>query len=123
MIMKWSKRSGIKKLLDETKQYSQGRQIFNIIISTRLSPTNSSVPSFGAVVSYNSCDPIYLIKVNENEVMRDHYGYSISPGELFLRGNYLKSEQSRNMSLKKFSIVSGEVLCDPVEFLKVCLTS
>ena len=51
--------------------------------------------------------------------MRDRYGHSISPGELFLRGNYLKSERSRNMSSKKFSIVSGEVLCDPAEVFEV----
>ena len=64
-----------------------------------------------------------MIKVNEkgiaNEVKRDRYGHSISPGEHFLRGNYLKPERSRSMSSKKFSIVAGDVFCDPAEVFEV----
>ena len=47
------------------------------------------------------------------------YGHSIGPGENYLKGNYLKAERSRNMSLKKFSIVTGDVLCDPEEVFEV----
>ena len=47
--------------------------------------------------------------------MNDDYGQSIGPGENYLKGNHLKAERWRNMSLKKFSIVTGDVLCDPEE--------
>ena len=51
-----------------------------------------SVPSFVAVISYNSCAPIYMIKVKEKgvakEAMNDRHGHSIGPGENYLKGNY-----------------------------------
>ena len=47
------------------------------------------------------------------------HGYSIAPGELFLRGSYLKPERSRNISRKMFSLVPGDVLCDPDEVFEV----
>ena len=51
--------------------------------------------------------------------MNDRYGHSIGPGENYLNGNYLKAERSHNMSLKKFSIVTVDVLCDPEEVFEV----
>lgn len=93
--------------LDE--EQDRGQHIFEFV----------SIPCFIAVISFNSCEPIYFIKVIEKgvatDVMRDRYGHSINSGECFLRGNYLKSDRSRNMALKRFSIVPGDVLCDPVE--------
>ena len=47
------------------------------------------------------------------------YGHSIAPGELFLRGSYLKPERSRNISQKMFSLVARYVICDPDKVLKV----
>ena len=63
-----------------------------------------------------------MIKVKEKgakEALNGRYGYSIGPGENYAKGNYFKAERSRKMSLKKFSIVTGDVLCDPEEIFEV----
>ena len=44
-----------------------------------------------------------------------NFGHFLSPGELFLKGSYLKPERSRNISQKTFRLVLGDVLCDPDE--------
>ena len=75
------------------------------------------MPSFVAVISYNSYEPVHVIKIIEkgevSEEIKDCYGHSIAPGELFLIGSYLKPERSRNISRKMFSLVPVDVLCDP----------
>ena len=43
-------------------------------------------------------------------VLCANFGHLLSPGELFLRVSYLKSERSRNVSQEKFSLVPGDVL-------------
>ena len=51
------------------------------------------ISSFVAVVSYNSWEPVYIIRINEkvtvNEEMKDRYGHSLALGQLYLKGNYL----------------------------------
>ena len=75
------------------------------------------IPSFVAVVSYNSCEPGYIIKINvkgtAKEETKDCYRHSLAPGQLYLKGNYLKLVRSKNISQKKFSLIHGDVLCDP----------
>ena len=44
---------------------------------------------------------------------------SIVLGKHFLRGSYLKPERSRNISQNMFSLVPGNVLCDPDEVFEV----
>ena len=82
--------------LDEQQDY--GQHVFAFV----------SVPSFVAVISYNSC-----------EAMNDRYGHSLDARENYLKGNYLKAEGSHNMSLKKFSIVTGDVLCNSEKVFEV----
>ena len=41
------------------------------------------------------------------------YRHCIAPGELILRGSYLKPERSRNISRKIFSLAPGDVLSNP----------
>ena len=43
----------------------------------------------------------------------------MAPGEFFLRGSYIKSERSRNISRKMFSLIPGDVLCDADEVFEV----
>ena len=78
------------------------------------------VPSFVAVISYNSCEPVFVIKIIENglanEEMKDRFGHSLAPGQLYLKGNYLKLVRSRNISRKTFSLIPGAVLCNPEVF-------
>ena len=42
-----------------------------------------------------------------------------APGELFLRGSYLKPKRSRNISRKMLSLVPGNIFCDPDEVFEV----
>ena len=63
-----------------------------------------SIPSFVAAVSYNSCEPVYIIKVTEKDLAKDelknHFGLVIYPGELYLKGNYLKLTRLKNIARK-----------------------
>ena len=49
------------------------------------------------------------------EEMLDHFGHSLTPGQLYLQGNYLKLVISKHVSWKKFSLILtfDDVLCDP----------
>ena len=58
-------------------------------------------------------------KGEASEEIKGRYRHSIAPRELFLRGSYLKPERSRNISRKMFSLVPGDVLCDPHEVSEV----
>ena len=60
------------------------------------------MPSFVAVISYNSCESLYIIKIIEkgetSAEIKNCYGHSITSRELFLNGSYLKPERPRNIS-------------------------
>ena len=45
--------------------------------------------------------------------MKDRYENFLTPRQLHLKGNYLKLVISKNISRKKFSLIPGDVLCDP----------
>ena len=74
-----------------------------------------SIPSFVAVVSYNSCEPVYIIKVTEKDLakeeLKDRFGHVIYPGEPYLKDNYLKLSRSKNVARKNFIFVPADVLC------------
>ena len=78
-----------------------------------------SITSFVAVVSYNLCEPVYIIKVTEKnlakEELKGRFGHIIYPGELYLKGNYLKLTRSKNIARKKFTLLPGDVVCEPDE--------
>ena len=77
------------------------------------------IPSFVAVITFSLNEPVYIIKVTENDramqMMSDIYGYRISKGKLYLRENYLKVVRSKNMLLKKFEILISKVIMPPDE--------
>ena len=80
-----------------------------------------SIPSFVAVVSYNSCEPVCIIKVTEKDLakeeLKDRFGHVIYPGELYLKGYYPKLTRSKNIPRKKFNLVPGDVVCEPDKVL------
>ena len=51
--------------------------------------------------------------------MKDRYGHSLAPGQLYLNGNYLKLVRLKNISWKKFSFIPDDVLCDPDEVFDI----
>ena len=86
--------------LDDSNE-DRGQHVFEFV----------SIPSFVAVVSYNSCEPVYIIKVTEKDLakeeLKDRFGHVIYPGE------YLKLTRSKNIPWKKFNLVPGDVVCEP----------
>lgn len=82
-----------------------------------------ATPSFIALVSGDSTEPIYLLKLEEKKMAEkeehDDFGHIISPGEFFIRGRYLKKERSRSTRCYKFSILSGDAICTPDEVFEL----
>ena len=80
--------------LDDSNE-DRGQHVFEFV----------SIPPFVAVVSYNSCEPVYIIKVTEKDLakeeLKDRFGHVIYPGEPYLKGNYLKLSRSKNIARKK----------------------
>ena len=64
-----------------------------------------------------------ILKVEEKGVadtdLEDDQGNPIEANQLFLRGNYLKTERSRSNRLQKFSVLTGKVLVDPSEVFEL----
>ena len=58
----------------------------------------------------NTSEAIYFIKIAEKNVakenLRDQFGYEIFPGECYLKGFYLQNSRSKNINIKKFSILN-----------------
>ena len=99
--------------LDENEGGERGHQIFIFL----------KVPSFVAFISYKSNEPEYIIKIFQkaeaSEEIKDHYGHSVAPWELFLRVSYLKPKRSRNISREMFILVPWDILCDSDEVFEV----
>ena len=94
--------------LDDSNE-DRGQHVFEFV----------SIPSFVAIASYNSCEPVYIIKVTEkdsaNKQLKDRFGHVIYPGELYLKGNYLKLTRSKNIARKMITLIPGDVVCKPDE--------
>ena len=72
-----------------------------------------------AVITLCLNEPVYIIKVKEKgsatEPLHDMHGHNISTEELYLRGNYLKTARSKNISRKNFQIKKFEFIIPPDE--------
>ena len=77
----------------------------------------SLFPVTVAVMSCNISEPIFFIKEAEKNVakenMRDRLGHEIFPGERYLKGFYQQKSRSKNISIKKFSILSYDLCLTP----------
>ena len=49
------------------------------------------------------------------ENLRDQFGHEIFPGECYLKGFYLQKSRSKNINIKKFSILNYDVYLTPDE--------
>ena len=92
--------------LDENEK-ERGHQLYEFV----------EVPSFVSVTSFDSCEQMYKINITEkgevNEELKNHYGHQIA------LGGALKPERSRNISRKNFSLIGGDVSCEPEQIFKV----
>ena len=68
-------------------------------------------------MSCNISEPIFFIKEAEKNVakenMRDRLGHEILPGERYLKGFYQQKSRSKNISIKKFFILSYDLCLTP----------
>ena len=82
-----------------------------------------AVPSFVVLISEDSNEPVYILKVEEKERAekdeQDDFEHCIPAGDLYIRGKYLKKERSRSTRVHKFSIISADALCTPDEIFDV----
>ena len=70
-----------------------------VIITLEYDPTKIfefvTIPSFVAVISCNTSEPIYFIKIVKKnmakENFRDRFGQEIFPGVCYLKGFYLQN--------------------------------
>ena len=62
--------------------------------------------SFVAVISCNSSEPIYFIKIVEQNVakenLRDQFEQETFPGECYLKGFYFQKSSSKTLTSKSF---------------------
>ena len=82
-----------------------------------------AVPSFVALISEDSNEPVYILKVEEKERAekdeQDDFEHCIPAGDLYIRGKYFKKERFRPTRVHKFSILSADALCTPDEIFDV----
>ena len=78
-----------------------------------------NVPAFIALVSFNTDEPFYILKVltkgKTEKKLGDQFGHTILPGEYYLNGVYLQKARSRDQKKKKFTILDFEVYVSPDE--------
>ena len=82
-----------------------------------------AVPSFVALISEDSNEPVYILKVEEKgraeKDEQDDFEHCIPAGDFYIRGKYLKKERSRSSRVHKFSISSADALCTLDEIFDV----
>ena len=77
------------------------------------------VPSFVSLFSGSQNEPLYFEQVTEKGTaekdLTDPYGHFIGTGEKFLKEYYLKQCRSKQISKKKFQILSTPIVFAPDE--------
>ena len=77
--------------------------------------------SLVAVISCNTSEHIYFIKIVEKNVakenLRDRFGHKRFPGECYLKGFYLQKSRSKNTNIK-FSILNYDLYLTPDEIFE-----
>ena len=81
-----------------------------------------TIPSFVSVISCNTSESIYFIKIAEKNVakenLRDRFAHEIFPRECYLKKFYLRKRRSKNVNIKKFSILNYDVYLTPDEIFE-----
>ena len=77
------------------------------------------VPSFVSLFSGSQNEPLYFVRVTEKGTaekdLTDPYGHFVGTSEKFLKGYYLKQCRSKQISKKKFQILSTPIVFAPDE--------
>ena len=77
------------------------------------------MPSFISLFSGNSVEPLYFGKLISKDVaemdISDPYGHFSAKGERFFQGYYLKLCRSKEIKVKKFTILPAKIAVKPDE--------
>ena len=86
-----------------------------------------TVPSFISLFSGNSVKPLYFVKLISKDVaemyISDPYRHFVAKGEHFFQGYYLKLYRSKDIKVKKFTIVPAKIAVTPDKVYDTHLTS
>ena len=90
-------------------EVDQSEQIFYLV----------TVPSFVSLFSGNSVEPLYFVKLISKDVVEmdisDLYGHFVAKGERYFQVYYLKLCRSRDIKVKKFTILPAKIAVTPDE--------
>ena len=78
------------------------------------------VPSFVALISFNTNEPVYILKVLSKGIadkrLKDQFGHVILPNEYYIKGMYTyKKTRSKHPKTKKFKVLNLDVYISPDE--------
>ena len=124
--------SCLKELKEVDMDETEGEE--NLTINTELGSENdchidedidqavrifefTDILSYVAVITFSLMEPVYIIEVKEKgratEPLSYIYGHNIAMWQLYLQGNYFKMLRSKNISTKRFQIISCQVIIPP----------
>ena len=71
------------------------------------------MPSFISLFSGNSVEPLYFVKLISKDVTEIHisnpYGHFVAKGERYFQGYYLKLCHSKDIKVKKITILPAKI--------------
>ena len=77
------------------------------------------MPSFISLFSGNSVEPLHFVKLMSKDVaemdISDPYVHSVAKGERYFQGYYLKLCRSKDIKIKKFTILLAKIAVTPDE--------
>ena len=83
------------------------------------------IPSYVALISDNSSEPVYFVKVEAKEIcekiMTDTYDHTLSSGEKYFWGKYLQKARSRKSNKKQFQFLDSDVFVTPYEVFEALM--
>ena len=95
--------AGTEEIDNFDGEVDQSEQIFYFV----------TVPSFISLFSGNSVKPLYFLKLISKDVtemyISDPYGHFVAKGERYFQGYYLKLCRSKDIKVKKFTILPAKV--------------
>ena len=104
-----SNENGDDSWLQDVENGQEASQVFEF----------NEVPFYVALISDNSSEPVYFVKVEAKEICEEiitgAYGHTINSGEKYFRGKYLQNERSRKSNKKQFQLINRDVFVTPDE--------
>ena len=105
--------NGYDYWLQDDKNDKKPSQVFEIV----------QIPSYVALISDNSSEPVYFVKVEAKgiceKITTNTYGHTLSSGEKYFRGKFLRKVRSRKSNKKQFQLINNDVFVTPDKIFEV----